>query len=138
MPPTASFGRVRPSGAKTVSEPRHARYRVEHESWWTDELPSPAEYQRGAGVSGDGPLEGRPGSQPLRPHGASRPAPARPACRPADRLLSHIRQKLTYGAWFCGHYHCEVSFPAERVQVVYQSIRSADRMGIHQEQEESE
>lgn len=117
---------------------RHARYRVEHESWWADELPSPAEYQRALAS-----LEAARWKVDLV---ASHCAPTELHARlrpdlPADPLtdfLSHIRQKLTYGAWFCGHYHCEVSFPAERVQVVYQSIRSADRMGIHQEQEESE
>lgn len=97
---------------------RRAHYRVEHESWWRQELPSQEEYRRA--------LENLDAAHwavdlvvthcaPTELHTLLRPS------LPPDELtefLSRVRRELSYGAWYCGHYHCDKTFPRERFRVL--------------------
>lgn len=112
---------------------RRARYRVERESWWPQELPAPAEYRlaldslKAAGWKVDLVVSH---CAPTPRHRRLRPD------LPPDLLtefLAQIRETLDYQMWFCGHYHCQTHFPAERLTVLYQSIQPADRAGSQQE-----
>lgn len=110
---------------RRVLDRRKAHYRVEHESWWDRELPSPAEYRQAlealAAVDWTVDLVVSH-CAPTELHTRLRPD------LPADPLtdfLSRVRRELSYGAWYCGHYHCEKTFPAERLRVLYESVLPA-------------
>lgn len=111
---------------KRAMDRRHARYRVEHESWWTRELPDQAEYQLA--------LENLEREwwavdlvvthcAPTEFHTDLRPG------QPPDTLtefLSQVRRELIYRQWYCGHYHHECWMASERFRAVYESIQLAE------------
>lgn len=94
------------------------RFRVEHESWWRQELPDEAEMARGL--------------QSLAHH-ENRVDYVISHCLPQsiysngvedvltayfDRLLD---QGLTFERWFCGHYHRDHAI-TERFQILYRDV----------------
>ena len=98
-------------------------YRINHVSWWAQELPSEEECQEGlrnlaaAGWKADYIITHCcPGSLLARMRLAER--------YPSDRLteyLEHIRQKTRYRRWYFGHYH-KTANVGKRETVIYEKI----------------
>ena len=97
------------------------RYRVEHQTWWKEELPSEAEFETGlaalAGVQNqvDVILTHCAPTNIQEQIGSS--------CRP-DRLtdyLEQIRNTCSFKLWFFGHYHAERRIDP-RFILLYESV----------------
>jgi len=105
-------------------EKRHAYYRVNHQSWWKEELPNAEEYQtardslEAAGWQVDYILT----------HCC--PTPVQSAltedCQPDELtdFLEEVRQRCQFQYWFFGHYHSNLSFAFQKQQfhLLYENI----------------
>lgn len=103
-----------------------ARFRVEGENWWPEELPSPAEYCRGLEA-----LERERWAVDLvLTHCAPDAIQQRIAPEyPQNELTAYLRavqERLVYRRWYCGHYHKEFAMADERFRGLYQEIVPAE------------
>ena len=100
---------------------RHARFRVLHQSWWPEELPSAEEYREArqnlerCGWTVDYVIT----------HCASTEVTAQiDSSYAPDELtefFSEVDRRLTYRTWFFGHYHREQTVDAHHV-ALYESL----------------
>lgn len=99
-----------------------SRYRVNHESWWEQELPSEAEMQEGTknlercGWKVDYVITHcAPTSVQNKMDKEGYQAD------PLTEYLEMIHEKCEYKYWFCGHYHDNVNV-SEKDKVLYEQI----------------
>ncbi|MCD7745303.1 MAG: metallophosphoesterase [Lachnospiraceae bacterium] len=97
-------------------------FRVEHESWWKEELPSEDEIAHGRdtldrlGWRADYILSH---CAPIEVHRMLDPKWTK-----TDRLmdfLQEVYEKASFGHWFFGHYHTEMNV-TEKMHVIYRQI----------------
>jgi hypothetical protein len=108
--------------AKGCTEYQDLFYRINHVSWWEQELPSEEEYREGsknlskAGHSVDFILTHcLPTSlQLLAGEGRYQPDPL-------TEYLEQIRERTSYRKWFCGHYHWDHNL-TETEKILYSQI----------------
>lgn len=101
---------------------RHARYRVDHESWWAREMPSQAEYDLArANLEKEDYVVDLVVSHCAPTDIQAVLAPDREPDELTDFLME-IREKLCYRHWFCGHYHVEKDLPQERFRAIYEEL----------------
>ena len=97
-------------------------YRVNHVSWWEQELPSEEEYREGTANLKEADFEVDyilthclPTSlQLLAGEGRYEPDPL-------TEYLEQIRKLTTYKCWFCGHYHWDHNL-TESEKILYSQI----------------
>lgn len=96
-----------------------ALFRVEHVSWWRQEVPSRAHMDKvlGAvrGASVDAVVTHDMPDSVRSVLGLADP-------NPVAEFLDEIKSAVAYGDWFCGHYHIDEELP-DRVHAMYHGIR---------------
>ena len=114
--------RIHRMAAKGVTEYQDLFYRVNHVSWWEQELPSEEEYREGTTNLKEADFEVDyilthclPTSlQLLAGEGRYEPDPL-------TEYLEQIRKLTTYKCWFCGHYHWDHNL-TESEKILYSQI----------------
>ena len=99
-----------------------ARYRINHISWWAQELPSDEEYAvarrsltRSAGRWTT--------SSPTAPPPASPSWEAATTSRSAHRLLQEVQERAKYHYWLFGHYHDNRAIDEKHILLWEQIVR---------------
>jgi hypothetical protein len=103
-------------------EHRDAMYRINHLSWWKEEMPSETEFQRGLdclqknGWNCDYVITHcAPASiQAVVPPGWYAPDPL-------NQYLEEIKNRIDYKRWFCGHYHID-EWTDEKHRILYHDL----------------
>lgn len=107
-------------------EKKNGLYRVNHESWWEEELPSAEEMEEGIQSLDRHNWE----VDLIITHCLSTKAQdilqkkARYHCFDSDRLtdyLSIIRSRCKFSHWFCGHYHINADI-TDKETILYEKI----------------
>ena len=99
------------------------RYRVDHESWWAREMPSPEEYQRAiASLEAEDYMVDLVVTHSAPSDIQLMLKPRREANELTDFLME-IREKLFYRQWYCGHYHLDKHLGSERFRAMYESMQ---------------
>ena len=97
-----------------------ALYRVEHTSWWEDELPSDAEMERGLQSLSDYDWS----VDYVISHCAPTSIAAAARFSEKDRLtqyLEKIRERLAFRCWYFGHYHANYQIH-KKYYMLYEQI----------------
>lgn len=90
---------------RRVLDQYHGQYRVNHESWWKEELPDPDEYEQAraalerAGWNVDCVLTH------CAPTSIQRQINRSYERNQLTDFLDEVWQRCRFGLWFCGHYH---------------------------------
>lgn len=93
-------------------------FRVNHLSWWKEEMPSTTEYMEG--------IVNLAKANNKVDFMFTHCAPSSVLSYPSDEETAYfngIMQQTSYKWWGCGHYHYERFFPLEKVEILYNSIR---------------
>ena len=114
--------RIRRLAAEGYAKYQELLYRVNHVSWWEQELPSEEEYREGTANLKEADIEVDhilthclPTSlQLLAGEGRYEPDPL-------TEYLEQIRKLTTYKCWFCGHYHWDHNL-TESEKILYSQI----------------
>ncbi|MBQ2804019.1 MAG: hypothetical protein IJF07_08995 [Lachnospiraceae bacterium] len=109
------------------------RYRILHETWWEEELPTEEEMQEGlhnlkkVGFCVDYVIthcmSNRMQKQ-LEQYYVVKGMEKRDL--PEDRLTDYfdrLEDRLNFGHWYCGHYHCNAELD-ERHSILYRSVQA--------------
>lgn len=86
-------------------------YRIEGKSWWSEELPSDAEYQNALNN-----LDANDWSVDIvlshcAPDSVQRDIADWYEHDKLTNFLESIKDKVQFTHWFFGHYHCDINFP---------------------------
>lgn len=84
-------------------------YRIPHRSWWPQEEPSPAECEAGLAVldAMDWKVD-----YVLTHTAPLTLSPYKDGCS-TEKYLDAVYQRLTFGHWFCGHFHIDKESEAD-------------------------
>lgn len=105
---------------------RKVPFRVEGESWWRQELPDQHDLRMALDALAWEDWEVDVVLTHCAPTSLqNRLFPHYPVNILTD-FLETARQRLSYGQWFCGHYHQEIHLPDEHFRTLYESIIPLD------------
>ena len=93
-------------------------FRVNHRTWWKEEMPSTTEYMEG--------IVNLAKANNKVDFMFTHCAPSSVLSYPSDEETAYfndIMQQTSYKWWGCGHYHYERFFSPEKVEILYNSIR---------------
>lgn len=97
--------------------------RVEHLSWWREELPSTAEMERGLDALKANDWKVDYVISHCGPESVQRLISREYENDALTRYFDVLKEKLEYERWYCGHYHINRNFESDRLTVLYNEIR---------------